>query len=98
MLDMNATSSCSVIATLSTPTLKPAYLWRLCRTQHQLPLPGIQLDQSPTAGFSVLLQLLLLPFLHLRVAGRVVVGSWVMAVAVSLRQTADIAINKNESW
>lgn len=98
MLDMNATSSCSVIATLSTLTLKPAYLWRLCRTQHQLPLPGIQLDQSPTAGFSVLLQLLLLPLLQLRVAGRVVVGSWVMAVAVSLRQTADIAIKKNESW
>lgn len=72
-----------------TGQLPVAYLWHLCRTQHQLALPCIHLDQSPAAGLSVLLQLLFLSLLYVLVAGRVVIGSLVMAVAVSLRQCSE---------
>lgn len=71
------------------------YLWCLCRTEHELALPCVHLAQSQAAGFSVLLQLLLLPLLHIPIRCRVTICTGVMTVTVALRdrEKADIVIN-----
>lgn len=61
---MNHLSTSSVFSSFL--SLHP-HLWCLCRTEHELTLPCIHFAQSKTAGFSVLLQLLLLPLLHIPV-------------------------------
>lgn len=72
----------------------PHYLWCLCRTEHELTLPCVHLAQSQTAGFSILLQLLLLPLLHILVGCRVTICTGVMTVTVALREETDIVMNK----
>lgn len=61
------------------------YLWSLCRAEHELALPCVHFAQSQAAGFSVLLQLLLLPLLQIPVRGWVMICTRVVAVAVALR-------------
>lgn len=61
------------------------YLWSLCRAEHELALPCVHFAQSQAAGFSVLLQLLLLPLLQIPVRGWVMICTGVVAVAVALR-------------
>lgn len=66
------------------------YLWCLCRTEHELPLPSIYFAQRQTAGFSVVLQLLLLSLLHILMGSRVMFCARVMTVTVVLEEVMDI--------
>lgn len=61
------------------------YLWCLCRTEHELALTLAHLAQSQIAGFSVLLQLLRFPSLHIMVWCWVAVCTGILTVTVALK-------------